>query len=262
MGRLDEALEAYDAAVRDFPTEVVPRTGRAEVLKGIGRLDEALEAYDAAVRDFPAEVFARTGRAEVLKAQGRLDDAFDAYNATIQRFPLDSVARVGRLAILVMLGRCDEARQLLPTASPRTSSEWVALHLRGMIHLREGDLPSAASIFRQGVESPFAEHRSYFRTALAVTELRRANWESAADWASNSGDNRPVAHVIRLQCFGELLRSHEAASAYESVRREKDPNVAAVRDELAARYISKPPGHIRKSDDWVFERECWLLMSI
>ncbi len=79
MGRLDEALAAYDRTVEAFPEKVDARTGRAETLRAMGRLDEALAAYDRTVEAFPENAVARNGRAETLRAMGRLDEALAAY---------------------------------------------------------------------------------------------------------------------------------------------------------------------------------------
>ena len=65
---------------------VLARNGKAGVLKALGRLDEALEAYDATLREFPQDVVVRNGKAEVLKALGRLDEALGAYGATVREF--------------------------------------------------------------------------------------------------------------------------------------------------------------------------------
>ena len=109
MNRLDEALAAYDEAIRDFPEDVVARNGRAETFRAMNRLDEALAAYDQAIRDFPADIFARSGRAETLRAMNRLDEALAAYNEAIRAFPGDVVARNGRAETLRAMNRLDEA---------------------------------------------------------------------------------------------------------------------------------------------------------
>jgi tetratricopeptide (TPR) repeat protein len=84
LGWLPEALEAYEATIRDFPQDAVARNGKAEVLKELGRLPEALEAYEATTREFAQDVVARNGKAEVLKELGRLTEALEAYEATIR----------------------------------------------------------------------------------------------------------------------------------------------------------------------------------
>ncbi|HME71366.1 MAG TPA: tetratricopeptide repeat protein [Myxococcota bacterium] len=109
MNRLDEALAAYDEAIRDFPEDVVARNGRAETFRAMNRLDEALDAYDQAIRDFPADIFARSGRAETLRAMNRLDEALAAYNEASRAFPGDVVARNGRAETLRAMNRLDEA---------------------------------------------------------------------------------------------------------------------------------------------------------
>src|ERR1019366_2647212 len=184
MGRLPEALEAYEATVRGFPSDAFARTGKAEVLKAMGRLPEALDAYEATVRDFPenavprnngkAEVLkamgclpealeaysflehavARCGRAEVLKAMGRLPEALDAYEATIRDFPGDAVARTGKATLLVLLGRYEEAAALVRTDRTQTRDEWVALHIRASIKLKQNSLDEADRLLSTGTPLP------------------------------------------------------------------------------------------------------------
>ncbi len=109
MGRLDEALDAYNEVTHLHPNDVVPKNGRAEVLKAMGRLDEALDAYNEVAHLHPEDVFAKTGRAEVLKAMGSLDEALDAYNEVAHLHPNDVVPKTGRAEVLKAMGRLDEA---------------------------------------------------------------------------------------------------------------------------------------------------------
>ena len=183
MGRLPEALDAYEATVRDFPEnavvrngkaevlkamgclpealeaysfleDAVARCGRAEVLKAMGRLPEALEAYEATIRDFPGDAVARNGKAEVLKATGPLAEALDAYEATIHDFPGDAVARTGKATLLVLLGRYEEAAALVRTDRTQTRDEWVALHIRASIKLKQNSLDEADRLLSTGTPLP------------------------------------------------------------------------------------------------------------
>jgi len=131
LGRLEEALEAYEATIRERPENVVARDGRAEVLKDLGRLEEALEAYEATIRERPEAVVARCGRAEVLKQLGRLDEALEAYEATIRERPENAYARCGRASVLAAIQRYEEALAGLPAQNPVTEQDWIGYHIRG-----------------------------------------------------------------------------------------------------------------------------------
>lgn len=100
MQRPAEALNAYERA-EAFGAGAVAKDGRAEVLKSLGRLGDALEAYDRVIEEYPDNVVAKTGRAEVLKSLGRLDDSLKAHDAVMHDYPSDGVARTARSCVLV-----------------------------------------------------------------------------------------------------------------------------------------------------------------
>src|SRR5579885_3204581 len=108
-GRLHDALTAYDSAVAEHPDNVVAKNGRAETLRAMGRLDEALAAYDAVLVDNIGDAFTKTGRAETLRAMGRLHDALTAYDSAVAEHPESAVAKRGRAEVLKAMGRLDEA---------------------------------------------------------------------------------------------------------------------------------------------------------
>jgi tetratricopeptide (TPR) repeat protein len=259
LGRLDEALQEYDSTVRDFPHNVVARNGRAEVLKALGRLDEAFQEYDSTVRDFPHNVVARTGRAEVLKAQGSLEGALQEYEHTLQVFPNDAVARNGKASVLVLLERCEEALTLLPETTPRTESDWVAFHIRGMIALKRGDLGRAIEIFERGIrENPWVLNRSYFSSALAVARLRKKEFRQAAE--SVAEDLTPISDVVRIHAFGALGESARAQKACDRLQVFRLPILVVLREALSERYLSRAGAPVWQSDDWIFDQECRLLL--
>jgi tetratricopeptide (TPR) repeat protein len=260
LGRLDEALREYEATVRDFPENVVARTGRAEVLKALGRLDEALQGYEAATRDFPRDVFARTGKAEVLKALGRLDEALLEYEGTVRDFPQNVVARNGRASCLVLLGRLQEALGILPQGPPRTLEDWIAYHIRATISLRRGDTASASDMLERGLrQCPWPVTEPYFRGTLAVARLRTAEFSAAVEVLG--AEDAPVIDVLRIHAFGGLGDIERARQAFERVRENALPSLMILREELKARYITREPKTSLRSDAWLADLECDVLLA-
>jgi len=261
LGRSEEALRAYDETMERFPDNVVARNGRAEVLKALGRSEEALRAYDETMERFPDNVVARTGRAEVLKELGRFDEALLAYRDTTATFPHNRVARNGLASTLVLMSRHEEARAMLGTPEPVCLADWIDLHVRGMIFLKEGNLEEAVAIFQKGLDCPFPRQRAYFRTALAIAKLRAKEYEAAARLASEDRLAGTLSAVIRLHAYGELHDEEKAAAAYADTLKSRNPTAARLREELGARYVLRPPDHVWQSDDWVFEQECFLALA-
>jgi tetratricopeptide (TPR) repeat protein len=259
LGRLDEALMAYDAVLAAHPEDAVAKNGRAEVLKALGRLDEALVAYDTALAAHPEDVIAKTGRAEVLKALGRLDDALMAYDSIRMEHSEDLIARNGQAVVLAAMGRWQEALQKLPQAPTARQFDWHAYHIRGMILLRTGNLGGAEAIFEHGVQhDPFAADRDYFRAALAVVRLRRRKLGDVLALltqvtlpALRVPANVLSTHALELQ--GETTR---AAEAFARIPLQGTPLLLDIREELRRRLGHEPP---RYDEDKLIDLEIDLL---
>jgi tetratricopeptide (TPR) repeat protein len=263
MGQLDDALDAYDAVVREFPSHVVSRSGRAEVLKSMGHLDDALAHYDAVVREFPSDVVARNGRAEVLKSMGRLDVALTAYRAIVQEFPSNAVAKTGLAAVLCALGRYDEVLAVIPNESPRTPTDWVAFHIRGMAMLRAGRIDEASTIFLRGsLENPFVADRDVFKRGLGLTRICERAYDAALNILSSVREIRPdpVLGLLRGHSAG-ALGDLGGAARFLSATGPRNDRERDVKAELERRFVrSEPPLH---DDEWLrqCEVDCVLLAA-
>jgi tetratricopeptide (TPR) repeat protein len=75
--RLDAAIDAYGEAASIAPDRPLPQSAIGGVLVRMGRLPEALLAYDRALALAPRDEAGLRGRAEVLAATGRRVDAAD-----------------------------------------------------------------------------------------------------------------------------------------------------------------------------------------
>jgi tetratricopeptide (TPR) repeat protein len=74
-GALDEALAAYKLAAETAPSRALPHTSLGGVYIRLGRLDEALTEFAAAVARSPHDEGALLGQAEALTAAGMRNDA-------------------------------------------------------------------------------------------------------------------------------------------------------------------------------------------
>jgi tetratricopeptide (TPR) repeat protein len=92
-GRLDAAAAAYHEAARIAPDRALPYVGLGGVLTRLGKSDDALVAYAAALERAPSDEGAMHGRADVLAAMGRRAEAAD----TLDRLA-ELLERDGRVA--------------------------------------------------------------------------------------------------------------------------------------------------------------------
>jgi tetratricopeptide (TPR) repeat protein len=92
-GQLDAAVAAYEEAARIAPDRALPYVGLGGVLTRLGKSDDALVAYAAALERAPSDEDAMRGRADVLAALGRRAEAADTLDRVAELLERD-----GRLA--------------------------------------------------------------------------------------------------------------------------------------------------------------------
>jgi tetratricopeptide (TPR) repeat protein len=228
LGRLEDALQAYELTAKDFPQDAVARNGRAEVLRDLGRLEDAHQAYEQAVKDFPQEVFARTGRAEVLRELGRLEEALQAYEQTANDFPQNAVARNGRAEVLRDLGRLEEALQAYGQAANDFPQNAVARTGRAEVLRDLGRLEDALQAYEQTAKDFPQDAVARNGRAEVLRELGRledalqAYELTAKDFPQNAFARTGRAEVLR-----DLGRLEEALQAYELTANHFPQNVVA-----------------------------------
>jgi tetratricopeptide (TPR) repeat protein len=262
MNRHEEALAAYRETIEAFPQDEVARNGWAEVLRSLNRFDEALAAYDSTIMQFPHSIVARAGRAEVLRSLGRPGEALNAFDEILREHPYNLWSRIARAVVLASLGRLDEALMGLPDKLPVSEQDWVAYHVRGMVLLRRGNLNEATQIFLAGVRGRVsAEQRDYFRSALALTNLKCGKAPAAAE-ALNKVETRiidPIANLLRLHAFCLLSQRDLAVEAEGKLAAVSEPGVQEVRSELRRRFLAG--GQPLHSEPWILEQETVLLLA-
>lgn len=233
-----------------------------DALLNNGRLQNALAAYDQAVEYRPS-VEARAGRAEVLKAQNRLVEALSAYEEVIADFPENMVARNGRAVVLALLERWDESLRDLPAADPVTEQEWIGYHIRGMIYLRTGRIEEALQIFRTGIEAcPRPVQREYFRTALAVAQIQRRDFEAVEETLKEVTEPalEAPANLLRFHARGARGQFRQAAEARKGLQPvEKRPEYREILGEIDRRFIQRTGA--RWSDERLVQAEIKVLLA-
>ena len=132
LKRFDEALVAYDQAIRLDPNYAEAYLGRGNVLFDLKRYDEALTAYNQAIQLNSTYAFGYHGRGNVLFDLKRYDEALAAYNQAIQ---LNSTYAFGYLSkgnALIELKRYDEALASYDRAIQLNSTYAIAYYNKGV----------------------------------------------------------------------------------------------------------------------------------
>jgi tetratricopeptide (TPR) repeat protein len=108
-GHFEEALEAYDEAIRLSPDFFTAWFNKGVVLAKLGREEDAADAFTRALRIDPDDSDAWANKGGILVHLGRYEDALKAYKEAIRLDPNYSYAWSGISAALMDLGRHEEA---------------------------------------------------------------------------------------------------------------------------------------------------------
>ncbi|HWE41234.1 MAG TPA: tetratricopeptide repeat protein [Gemmatimonadaceae bacterium] len=180
VGRSEEAIAAFDAALALNPRYVEAHLNRAVLLNDLGRLTEARAAFETAEHlgkpdetGFPVMVANRLANAHATlahdyRAAGALDEAVAQYERALQLRPGYADVRLALARALTERGRHREAADQLDEIL-RIRPDWLdAMLLRGLTAYLQGDLAAADQIWTAAGERHPEEPRvEIYRSMLA-----------------------------------------------------------------------------------------------
>ncbi|RMF78047.1 MAG: tetratricopeptide repeat protein, partial [Planctomycetota bacterium] len=135
--RIDEAIEAFQAAVAANPRDGRTMTGLGLLLGARQRLDEAIEVFEKAIRLDPVFAITHINYGAVLRRAGRLDEAIEQYRTAIRKDPNQARAYVGLSQVLAAQGKLDEAIRVINQAIEITRPSGNDAFVRQLETLRE-----------------------------------------------------------------------------------------------------------------------------
>jgi len=196
--RYDDALAAYDEAVRLQPQEPLVRYNRQKLLEDQGRYTEALKeaelilALPVAAITRPASIryylrptthriLAAQKRADFLWALGRIAEARQAYEWAVQTDP-DAQSYAGRASFNVFLARGDYASEAYRLAREDINRSiaidpnlWRARDIQAQMFFHDGRYDDAEREFAKGIELyPINGTMRWFRATI-LRKLERVD---------------------------------------------------------------------------------------
>jgi tetratricopeptide (TPR) repeat protein len=221
MGRLPEALRAYDEIVRDFPSDLVARHGRAEVLKAMNRLPEALATYDEIIQEDVTVVPALNGRADVLKEMNRLPEALAAYDEIIQNYPTEVIPRAGRAEVLKAMNRLPESLAAYDEVIRDFPTEAIPRNGRAEVLKAMNRLPEALAAYDEIIRSDLTNVEALDGRAGVLKEMNRLPEALASyDEIIQNYPTEVIARAGRAEVLKAMNRLPEALAAYDEVIRD------------------------------------------
>jgi tetratricopeptide (TPR) repeat protein len=162
QSKYDEAVEAYDEAIRIDPSYVDAWTNKGLALWKLEKNEEAIQAYDEAIRLQPRDVSAWNNKGSALFDLNMFDEANKAFDEVIRLASDDPVARYNKGNALYGLGNYTGAIELynesIEMGFPKES--W-ALHKIGnalmMLHRNSEAEATYAKARELGFNGPMTE---------------------------------------------------------------------------------------------------------
>jgi protein O-mannosyl-transferase len=184
LGRIDEAIEQYRAALAIEPDYAMSHYNLGVALAAVGRLDEAMEHYRTSAQLQPKDAMSHYNLGVALAAVGRLDEAIEQYEKTVELQP-DYVGAHNNLGCaLYARGRLDMAMSHFRKAL-EVDPQSADAHLNvGTIWRHYGELDKAIAEYQQALRlnpdlpwAHFALGAAFAKRGdldLAIAEYRRA----------------------------------------------------------------------------------------
>ena len=193
-GRYDEAIQAFDAAIRLDPSSPLPYVGRGMVHLQMGEADLAITDDEAAMKIAPEDRFAQANRALARFYLGRFDAAAEDYATVHAHDPADAGFLLWLHIARARAGADDTAafRQDAAAIDPARWPSPAVAYFLGQATAEEvtaaADQGSKAERLQQGCEAGFylgesallkgdkSAAEAQFRKVLSDCDLYRSNY--------------------------------------------------------------------------------------
>ena len=109
MGRVDEAIAEYRAAIQITPDHAKALCNLGNVQQDQGKLEEAIAAFREAIRLDPDDAISHYNVGNALQVRGKLQEAIAAYRTAIRLRPDFAAAHTNLANALLNQGKHEEA---------------------------------------------------------------------------------------------------------------------------------------------------------
>ncbi len=149
--RPDDALAAYNRALRLEPTNVTALEGRGGVFLERNNTAAAGADFELAVKTDPNQWIALNGLGTVRRWQNRPEDAIDAFTRALAVYPNDTYALTNRAQTYLMTGKKDLARQDIAAAKDLDPDSSDVVSVLVSLDLYDDKIDEATEVLRNAV---------------------------------------------------------------------------------------------------------------
>jgi superkiller protein 3 len=234
-GDYEEAIAAYDQALKIKSDDHEVWSNRGIALGNLGRYEEAIASYDEALKFKPDYHQAWYKRGITLGNLGRFEEAITSYDEALKFKPDYHEAWNKRGIALSQLGRLEEAIASFDEAlkiKPDDHDNWYA---RGVVLGNLGRLEEAIASYDQALKIKPDKHEAWYNRGIALDNLGRLEEAIASyDQALKIKSDYPDAWNNRGIALGNLGRLEEAIASFDHALKIKPDDHSAWNGRGAA----------------------------
>ncbi|HMA52181.1 MAG TPA: tetratricopeptide repeat-containing glycosyltransferase family protein, partial [Magnetospirillaceae bacterium] len=227
----DEAITAFDAAMRDDLEESEAQFSKARLMAELGRREAAIEAYEAGLRLRPGHAPAHYNRGNLLLSLGRAAEAVGAYERALRFRPSHANTHYNKGCALQDLHRFADAVEAYREAIAITPDFAEAHANLGNVLNELGRFAEAVDALDAALDRRADLPEAHFNRGLALQKLLRHDEALAAyDEVLRRDPGYAEAHGNRAVALAELRRLEEALEAFDTTLGLVPGNAAALSD--------------------------------
>jgi tetratricopeptide (TPR) repeat protein len=234
LGRLEEARNAYDVAIRLGPANAQVFYNRGLILHNLGRTSEAIASLDEALKLEPGDPDNLRLGGLILRDADKFGQALAFFEEALRLRPDFRECLLDRANLLQRLGRFEEAIAAYDEGLARFPNDADLLNNRGAAWRELGDLDAALVSFEAAIAArpSFPQaifNRSTMLLKKAPPQVALASYDAALALKPRYAD----AHVGRGVALKELGRFDEAEAAFDMAL-ALEPDSAHARNNKGA----------------------------
>lgn len=202
LNQNQEAVELLLDYQRKFGPDAQSLTLLGHVHFMLGKHDEALRCFDAAIEHDPRYAQAYKHKAKVLSETDELESAVEWYEQALELDPGDAavMAEIGH--IHSKMHRNEKAESFLDKALRMDGTQPLAYLYKGHHYILNQDLDNAAKMFEMAVELPYKSPGAYAQ--LARLKAREGRFAEAVTLLNEAHRLFPANQNI-LACYSDFV---------------------------------------------------------
>jgi tetratricopeptide (TPR) repeat protein len=232
-GKLEEAVQELEAALRVNPGFVDANVNLAGTLAELGRLDEAIAHYEEVLRHRPERADVRLRLGELLLRSQRAEDAVRELEEVARTHPDSPMAHFELGRAFIELKRDQEGIEALRRSLDLDPKQPAARVNVGIALARSGDHEGAIVEYRQAIASGEIDYRAHLHLANSLQTLGNSAEAEKEYKAAFQINSESLETPINLGNLYMTQKRYEDAAHWYSLAIGIDPRSMSARCNLA-----------------------------